>query len=269
VAIWGRERVGRALRELLVHPLARGLHPDDPAAPAIHRLMIQQKPLLRDVYREWYEALAIQIGGARPVLEVGSGAGHLADYIPNVISSDVRPTPATKVVLDGHHLPFASASLGAITMTNVVHHLPDVVAFLHEAGRVVRPGGVMAVIEPWVTPWSAWVYRHLHHEPFDEHATDWQFPRGGPLSAANGALPWIVFARDRARFEHECPEWKVELVQPGWPLRYLISGGVSLRALAPRRAARVLRWIDRRLERRADRWAMFALVVLRRRDSGV
>ena len=85
------------------------------------------------------------------------------------------------------------------------------------------------------------------------------------MSAANGALPWILFVRDRARFERDYPEWQVELVRPGWPLRYLLSGGVSLRTLMPGSTRGLLRWLDHRLERRADRWAMFALVVLRRR----
>lgn len=259
--------VGKALRHLLSHPLVRGIDPDDPEMPAAHRRMIQQKPLLRDVYDEWYEALAAHVGTAHPVLEIGSGAGYLADYVPGLLSSDVRPTPATKIVLDAHHLPFRSGALGAIAMTNVVHHLPDVKAFFEEAGRAVKPGGILAAIEPWVTPWSSWVYRRLHHEPFDPDASQWEFAAGGPLSAANGALPWIMFVRDRVRFERECPQWNVELVRPGWPLRYLVSGGVSLRSLAPGSARGLLRWLDHRLERRADRWAMFSLVVLRRREA--
>lgn len=260
--------VGQALRHLLSHPLAREMDPDDPSAPSIHRQIIRQKPLLRDVYEEWYQALAAQIGTAHPVLEIGSGAGYLADYVPGLVTSDVRATPATRVVLDAHQLPFRSGTLGAIAMTNVVHHLSDVEAFLREAARTVKSGGILTAVEPWVTPWSEWVYRRLHHEPFEPGATQWSFPAGGPLSAANGALPWILFARDRERFEREYPEWRVESVHPGWPLRYLLSGGVSLRTLMPGATRGLLRWLDHRLERRADRWAMFALVVLRRRERG-
>jgi SAM-dependent methyltransferase len=256
--------IGERLRQWLAHPSARGLAPDDDRAPSIHREIIRGKPLLRDVYDEWYAALAAPLAGARPVLEIGSGAGYLADVLPGLITSDVRATPATRVVLDAHHLPFAPGGLGAITMTNVLHHLPDARTFFAEAGRAVRPGGVMALVEPWVTPWSRLVYRYLHHEPFDPDAAHWEFEKGGPLSAANGALPWMLFERDRSRFERECPAWSVETVAPGWPLRYLVSGGVSLRAFAPDAARGLLRALDRGLERRADRWGMFALIVLRR-----
>ena len=258
--------VGQLLRRLLAHPLARALDPDDPSTPAIHRQIIKQKPLLRDVYDEWYTALAAHLGSAGPVLEIGSGAGYLPDYRPGLLTSDVRATPATRVVLDAHHLPFQNASLDAITMTNVLHHLSEVETFLREAARTVKPGGAIAAIEPWVTPWSTLIYRRLHHEPFEPDAAQWSFPAGGPLSAANGALPWILFARDRAAFERNHPQWRVEVVRAGWPLRYLVSGGVSLRTLTPDVARGPLRWLERRMERRADRWAMFALIVLRRTD---
>jgi SAM-dependent methyltransferase len=259
--------IGGVLRHLLTHSLVRGIDPDDPRMSAAHRQVNHHKPLLRDVYEEWYAALAAHVGAARPVLEIGSGPGYLADYIPGLLSSDERPTPATRIVLDAHHLPFGRGALGAIAMTIVEHHLPNVRAFFEEAGRAVKPGGVLAAIEPWVTPWSSWVYRSLHQEPFDPEESRWEFAAGGSLSVANGALPWILFVRDRSRFERECPQWRVELVRPGWPLRYLLSGGVSLRSLTPGSARGLLLRLDRCLERRAAQWAMFSLVVLRRRDG--
>lgn len=257
--------VGHALRRVLAHPLASRVTPDDAVAPAVHRLLIREKPLLLDVYDEWYRALAEQVGTARPVLEIGGGAGHLAEYIPGLISSDVRRTPAADILLDAQALPFEDGALGAMAMTNVLHHLPSVASFLREAGRVVRPGGVIAVIEPWVSPWSTWVYRSLHHEPFEPGAAAWEFASSGPLSGANGALPWILFERDRSRFEREHPEWRVELIRAGWPLRYLLSGGVSMRNLAPPGTRGLLRRLDRSLQ--PERWAMFALVVLRRTEG--
>ena len=53
------------------------------------------------------------------------------------------------------------------------------------------------------------------------------------LLAGQRALPWIVFVRDRLKFEKEFPEWQIELIQPMMPFRYLLSGGVSLCTLAP------------------------------------
>src|SRR5262244_3270831 len=64
-----------------------------------------------------------------------------------------------------------------------------------QATRCVRLGGVVAMIEPWVTPWSRFVYTRLHHEPFQPEAEQWEFPVRRPRSGANGALPYIIFVR--------------------------------------------------------------------------
>jgi SAM-dependent methyltransferase len=258
-----RARAG-VLRRWLAHPLARDLDPDAAHAPQIHRRILASKPLLRDVYDEWYAAIAAEIGAATPVVELGSGAGYLQARIPHLITSDVRPTPAARLVFDAHRLPFRTATIGAIVMTNVVHHLSHVSEFLDDAARVTRPGGVMVMVEPWVSRWSRWIYRNFHHEPFDPDVPDWEFPRTGPLSSANGALPWMMFSRDRTRFERTHRQWTLQHVRPGWPMRYLLSGGVSLRTMMPSAARGVLRTLDRTLP--AREWAMFALIVLRRTE---
>jgi hypothetical protein len=123
------------------------------------------------------------------------------------------------------------------------------------------------MIEPWVTPWSRWVYTHFHHEPFDPRAVEWEVPRAGPLSGANGALPWILFERDRGRFERTFPEWHIREVVPCMPFRYLLSGGVSLRGLAPGWTFPFWRGVERLLSPWRKTWAMFARIVLARRPG--
>lgn len=250
----------RACRRILAEPLARRIDPDDAIAPAVHRILIRQKPLLRDVYDSWYQTLAQQFGAAHPVVEIGGGAGHLSAYLPGLISSDIRFAPAADILLDAHRLPFRDRSLAGIVMTNVLHHLPSASAFLRDAERVIRRGGALAMIEPWVSPWSSWVFRTLHHEPFDPDAETWEFDTTGPMSGANGALPWILFQRDAARFQSVYPNWSIETVRPGWPLAYLLSGGVSMRSV-PAVFRRPIHWLERGVERPC---AMFALIVLRR-----
>src|SRR5207248_688772 len=98
---------------------------------------------------------------------------------------------------------------------------------------------------PWASAWSRVVYTRLHHEPFRPDAAEWEFPPTGPLSGANGAMPWIIFHRDRARFESEFPQWRIEQVKPQMPLRYLLSGGVSMRTLLPGSMHAVVKGVER------------------------
>ena len=151
-------------------------------------------------------------------------------------------------------------------MTNVLHHVPQPRLFFAEATRCVQSGGVMAMIEPWVTPLVTFVYTRLHHEPFQPETPSWELQNGGPLSAANDALPWIIFGRDRLKFEQEFPHWRIELIKPIMPFRYLLSGGVSLRSLAPGWSFGLWRHLERPLGRWSNELAMFAQIVLRRRN---
>lgn len=256
------------LRTLLAHPLTRGLAIDAPETTCLRRRIVAEKPFLRRIYQEWYEAIAQDVpAGDGDVLELGSGAGFLRDYISGLITSDVLPLPDIDRVVDAHELPFEDATLRAIVMTNVFHHLPEPRRFLGEAARCVRPGGTVVMIEPWHSRWSRWVYRRLHHEPFEPEAPRWEFPAGGPLSDANGALPWIVFARDRRHFERAFPEWAIRAIEPCMPFRYLLSGGVSLRALVPSGTFGFWRWVEKCLTPWMTSWAMFARIVLVRRGS--
>ena len=152
--------------------------------------------------------------------------------------------------------------LRGIVMTNVLHHVPDPTAFFDEAWRCVRAGGVIAMIEPWHNRWAGWVYRHLHHEPFDPDAQAWRIDAGGPLSGANGALPWIMFVRDRAMFTRRWPGWHIRSIDTMMPLRYLLSGGVSLRNAMPWGTDHLVAAVERLM----PGLGLFACIVLEKYD---
>ena len=156
--------------------------------------------------------------------------------------------------------------LNAIVMVDVLHHIPDSRAFLAEAQRCLRSGGSIVMIEPWASTWSRRIYTRLHHEPFHPDAKDWNFPDTGPLSGANGALPWIIFERDRREFESAFPELAIREVRPFMPFRYLVSGGVSMRQLMPAATFRLWRRIESWLGRWPQHWSMFAFIHLERRS---
>ena len=256
-----------SLPSWLGHPSTRGLDLDDPATTAARRTVVAGKPLLRDVYREWYDVIASSLPPEPgPVLEVGSGAGFLEEHIPDLLPPEVFLCPWVGLVLSGEALPFSDGTLRAIVMINVLHHLERPSFFLAEAARCFREGGVVSMIEPWNTPWSRWIHRLLHHEPFQVDA-GWETVWTGPLSGGNGALPWILFERDRDRFLRFHPEWHLRCVQPVTPIRYLVAGGISGRSLAPGCTAGLWRRVERILSPLREFLGMFAHLVLERRSS--
>jgi SAM-dependent methyltransferase len=255
------------LRHALAHPLTHGTDIDDPATTELRRRIIAGKPFLRRLYADWYRAVAAALpAGAQPVLELGTGAGFLRDHVDGLITSDVMLTSNVRVVLDGARLPFPARSLRAIVLIDAFHHVARPRALLAEAARCLRDGGALVMLEPWVSRWSRFVYGWLHHEPFLPDAPTWEFPPSGPLSGANGALPWIVFQRDRECLEREFAALEIVHIEPMMPFAYLLSGGVSMRSLAPAALYGPCRFVERMLRAAGLDMAMFALIVIRRRQ---
>lgn len=253
------------MKRWLEHPLTRGIPVDDPRTTSLRRRILREKSFLCQLYSEWYEQIARAIPpGHGAILELGSGAGFLSEHLPELITSEVFYCEGIRIVLDGQRLPFADSCLRAIVMVDVFHHLPMVRRFLQDAARCVRPDGKIIMIEPWVTPWSKWVYQHLHHEPFIPEAAQWEFASSGPLSGANDALPWIVFARDRVQFLKEFPEWRIEEIRLILPFAYLISGGVSLRSFFPGMFYGLIRLVESMFTSQLPRLAMFAQITLQK-----
>lgn len=233
---------------------------DAPEATIARAALLRRHAYLRRLYGRWYRWIIARLPQAPgEVLEVGSGGGFLAEVLPGVITSEVVAIPGVERVIDARRLPFADGSLRAVVATNVLHHVPEIGAFLGECERCLAVGGRLIAIEPWPTAWSRFVYRRLHHEPFDE-GRDWSLPPGGPLTAANGALPWIVLERDRAETARRFPRLRVASIEPCMPVTYLACGGIG-------RAWRLPGWcfdMLRLLERPFDRLGLFALLVVER-----
>jgi SAM-dependent methyltransferase len=238
---------------------------DDPARVEALRRQIRSKPALERWYLECYAKQAACVArcpreGA--VLELGSGAGFLKEVLPDVVTSDVLPYAGVEQVVDAARLPFADASLRAILMLNVLHHLPDTEAFFREAERCLVPGGRIFIVDQYLGWISTPVLRYLHHEPCDPGASRWGFDSSGPLSGANGALAWIVFERDRALFEQRFPRLRIEACRPHSPLRYFLAGGLKRWSLLPGVAFPLASALDAALARWSPRWCSFLDVEL-------
>jgi len=217
------------------------------------------------IYQEWYSSLSEMLSDENtPVLEVGSGPGFMKDFIPKLIASDVIGIPGIGVVLDASKLCFADDSLGAIVMTNVLHHLPRPRSFFEEVSRCLKPSGLLAMIEPWVTMWSRFVYTRLHHEPFIPDSPRWEFESTGQLSGANGALPWIIFERDRHIFELEFSHLDILDLGLTMPFRYIVSGGFSRIAPMPPWLFSSWKYMEGLLKPSLGHLAMFAQIVIRK-----
>lgn len=100
---------------------------------------------------------------ARRVLEVGCGTGHwlaelqpYVDHVDAVLGLDAsagmlkqaqaRSRAYALVRGRADRLPFPEASFDLVLCVNALHHFDHRAGFIHEARRLLRPGGVLVVI---------------------------------------------------------------------------------------------------------------------------
>ena len=176
----------------------------DPAAEHLARRRIwEAKYAIRACYRGWFERLQPWIVPG-PAVEIGAGSGQMKDFWPELIATDLVETPFVDLVADGMRLPLADGSLGNLLAIDLLHHLADPRLFFDEATRVLRPGGRVLAIEPYITPASWLGYRLMHHEDVwfgGYHRTG---PDKGPWEG-NMAIPNLLFSRERAAWARRHP----------------------------------------------------------------
>ena len=233
----------------LGEPRLHGVEPGSKRFFELQREIIRERPLLRENYGLWYAKLlederSVPAECPGDLLELGSGGSGLQDVCPGVVTSDLLAGVADRVI-DGRELPFPDASLRAIFLTHVFHHIPDVDRFLAEAQRTLVPGGVVSMIDVPHTRFARFFFRHFHPEPYDDTARDWAFDQADSMLDANQALTWIVFVRDRERLRQRHPDLILERAEYLPWLSYLASGGVTRRNLVPDRLVPLVRAADR------------------------
>ncbi len=110
-------------------------------------------------------------------LDIATGAGHtafaLAPHVAHVRATDITPemlettragalerglANVTAEYADAEDLPYPDASFDLVTCRIAAHHFGDVAPFLRETARVLRPGGLLAVVDNIVPPGPAGDY---------------------------------------------------------------------------------------------------------------
>lgn len=209
---------------------------DDPRATILWSKIVQEKVFLKNLYIDFYITFKNSLNGLsnrRKLVELGSGGGFLKDIIPDVITSDIMKLPNTDLQFSAVYMPFKNESVDRFFMLNVIHHIHDPELLFKEIDRCLKNKGKIIAIEPANTLWGRFINQKFHHyEDFDP-GRDWTLKSQKPLSDANGALPWIIFVRDREKFEELFPNLRIKKITPHTPIRYLISGGMSYRQFLP------------------------------------
>lgn len=211
------------------------------AAPVLRDILDRRKgvwkskEIIRRLYSRWYGCIGQWLGPGLS-LELGGGSGHLKEFFPEALSTDVVYEPWLDAVVDAQHLPFKDERFTNIVLFDVLHHLSCPVKFFQDAERVLEAGGRIVLMEPCVSPLSYPVYRFLHHEGLcmkeNPLATDTTAEKKDPFKG-NQALPGLLFGRFRGEFFKRFSRFKLLWEQRMDFFVYPLSGGFHRPSLCP------------------------------------
>lgn len=111
----------------------------------------------------------LDVGGGRPFQKRLAGHRELLQG-KECVTLDIDATTKPDVVGDAHLMPFPDASFDAVLHSSVLEHLHSPWLAAAEMYRVLKPGGVMLGVVPWVYPFHA---RRGHYSDF------WRFSEDG------------------------------------------------------------------------------------------
>lgn len=243
--------------------------PIEQHAVEIHQNVIswRNKPVLQRVYADLYARVAPLLPPASvgPRLELGSGMGAIKEFIPDCITSDIFPHAWLDRIENAYAIKFPDASLGALILFDVWHHLEYPGTALREFQRVLRPGGRLILVEPAASLLGRLVYGVFHHEevaygsPIRWFAPADFDPEAQNYYAAQGNC-WRMFGA--GRLPPEAVDWTLRHLDRSAALTYIASGGFSRRQLYPDWAYPIVRGLSRGLDVLPSVFATRMIVVL-------
>jgi SAM-dependent methyltransferase len=229
----------------------------------------ERKPVLREVYRDFYRRIAASLTRTAPGLtvEVGSGLGKIKEVLPDCITTDLFPNPWLDRTESAYQLSFETATVANLILFDVWHHLEFPGVALREFHRVLAPGGRLILFEPAAGLLGRLIYGRFHDEPLAlEEPLRWEEsppPDFGVRYYAAQGNAWRLF--HDSEYQKELYAWKTISVSYPLALAYAGSGGFAGPQLYPRFLLGAIKAVDAVLSRAPALFALRMLVVLERR----
>jgi len=205
-----------------------------------HRRVWEQKPILRRIYNDEFFARLLSFRKPNGLsIEVGAGPGFFKQFALDILSTDLIWCPWLDAIADAQELPFRTASVTNVFGLDMLHHLATPMTFLGEVSRVLAPGGRLILVEPWITPFSYFIFRFLHQERCDLSETPWLSNQRGAIPEkmafdGNQAIPYLLFGPShRSNTLSSLPELNLLALEPFCLFAYLLSGGFKPMNLLP------------------------------------
>lgn len=228
------------------------------------------KPLLREIYGDFYNLIAGQVDAevAGHIVELGSGIGNLKHKVPTCITTDIFENKWIDQTENAYKLSFENKSVSNLILFDVWHHLEYPGDVLSEFNRVLADKGRVIIFDPDMGLLGRLVYGVFHHEPigtFKNIAWNKQNETAFeelPYYAAQGHANKIFVGNS---FRSKLKDWNLKLVKRMSKLSYVASGGYSGKQLYPDNLYSAMKKIDSVLDNLPFLFSTRILVVLEKK----
>ena len=201
-----------------------------------HRQEYFRRPALQAVYKHWASRIRQYLSKVNgKSVELGCGCGALSQHL-DLLKTDIYKHAWVDEVVDACNMPYGNGECANLVAIDVLHHLPEPIRFFDEANRVLAENGRLIMLEPYISCFSYFIYRLLHHEPLDMKVSPFQrntLIDKGSGEVCNVALPTLLFVHSRKELSAGWPELNLILLDFSDFLVYPMTGGFSHRSFLP------------------------------------
>jgi SAM-dependent methyltransferase len=168
-------------------------------------------------------------------LEIGGAGGITKLLRPEYVVTDIRKSLGVDTIVDATRLPFEDESFHVVYAVDVVHHIHNLSEMFSEIERVLRPGGIFFMREPYWGPVAQLIWRFVHPEDFSLKRLFNVDLKADPMSG-NQALAYALLKKTSFVPANLIPK-KMKLYSVGQltGTAFLLSGGATFQTKVPRR----------------------------------
>ena len=149
--------------------------------PSLFKRFFARLPMARSTRAYEFALQHVSLPAEAQVLEIGAGQGYGAAFLSRslpagqVYSVDINmeclkpdqletgPHPPFFIQATAPYLPLASSSMDAVFAVMTFHCLPEPQQVVQEAARVLKPGGVLIVVDVDGRHWMKRSFEMLEH----------------------------------------------------------------------------------------------------------
>jgi len=189
--------------------------------PQFYYLLIE---LISPVYSDHQILKEFLFSSEKPILNLGSGN---QPRFPNTINIDMIDYKNVDIIADISHLPFDDNTIASIMSVAVLEHVENPSVVIDEIYRVLKPGGLVLSIIPFMQPFHASPYDYQRYtlSGIERLHKDFEILKSGVYSRPISGFLWVFQETFASTLSLGLPVVRnilyIAIILFTWPIKFL------------------------------------------------